>query len=76
MVANDGLDESALRERIAAAGLSVAGNRVIINRAEAYREFVFELRQFHLPDDTTTPAIVAALAGEAGVMKLHWDALL
>jgi putative Mg2+ transporter-C (MgtC) family protein len=75
MIGNDGPDESALRERLVAAGLSIAGNRVIINCAEGYRELVFELRQFQLPNNTATPPIVAALADEAGVMKLHWDAL-
>lgn len=75
MIAVDGPNESALRERLVAAGLSIAGNRVTIDPADGYRNLVFELRRFHRPDDTATPPIVAALASEAGVLKLHWDAL-
>jgi putative Mg2+ transporter-C (MgtC) family protein len=75
MVAEDGPSETALRQRLTAAGLSIVGTRVILNRNEAYRELIFEIRQFRLAHDTTTPAIVTELAGEAGVMKLRWDAM-
>jgi putative Mg2+ transporter-C (MgtC) family protein len=75
MVAENGLGESALRQRLIEAGLSIAGSRIILNRSEGYRELIFQLRQFRLARDTTTPPVVAELAREAGIMKLRWDAL-
>lgn len=75
MVADAGPGEAALRQRLIAAGLSIAGTRIILNRSEGYRELIFDLRQLRLAHDTTTPPIVAALADEAGVLKLRWDAL-
>jgi putative Mg2+ transporter-C (MgtC) family protein len=75
MVAENGLSENALRRRLAEAGLSIAGTRIILNRSAGYRELIFELRQLRLAHDTTTPAVVADLANEAGIMKLRWDAL-
>jgi len=75
MIADNGLSESALRQRLIEGGLSISGTRVILNRDKGYREVVFELRQLRLADDTTTPLVIAALANEAGVMTLHWDAL-
>jgi putative Mg2+ transporter-C (MgtC) family protein len=75
MIADNGISEGALRQRLFQSGLSIAGTRVILNRREGYRELIFELRQLRLARDTTTPTIVADLAGEAGVMKLSWEAL-
>jgi putative Mg2+ transporter-C (MgtC) family protein len=75
VIADNGLNESALRQRLIEGGLSISGTRVILNRDKGYREVVFELRQLRLADDTTTPLVIAALANEAGVMTLHWDAL-
>jgi len=75
MIADNGLSESALRQRLIEGGLSISGTRVILNRDKGYRELVFELRQLRLADDTTTPRVIAALANETGVMTLHWDAL-
>jgi putative Mg2+ transporter-C (MgtC) family protein len=75
MVADNGVSESVLRHRLADAGLSIVGTRVIFNRSEGYRELIFELRQLRLAHDTRTPSIVADLATEAGVVKLRWDAL-
>jgi putative Mg2+ transporter-C (MgtC) family protein len=75
MVADDGLNETVLRQRLIHAGLSIAGTRIILNRRDGYRELIFDLRQFRLAHDTKTPPIVSELAGEAGVMKLRWDAL-
>lgn len=74
-IAEDGPSESAVRKRLAEAGLSIAGTRLILNRGKAYREFIFELRQLRLAQDTSTPPVVADLAREAGVVKLRWDAL-
>src|SRR6185437_1572537 len=73
MIADNGLSESALRQRLIEGGLSISGTRVILNRDKGYRELVFELRQLRLADDTTTPRVIAALANETGVMTLHWD---
>jgi putative Mg2+ transporter-C (MgtC) family protein len=75
MVADNGISEGALRQRLTDAGLSIVGTRIILNRSEGYRELIFELRHLRLAQDTTTPPVVADLAGEAGVMKLRWDAL-
>lgn len=75
MIADGGIGEEALRHRLTAAGLAIAGDRLIVNRDKGYRELIFELRQFHLPGETATPAVVAELAGEAGVLKLRWDGL-
>lgn len=74
-LAADGLSESALRDQLIAAGLSIVGHRVTVECAGGYRSLVFELRRCHRPDDTATPPVIAALASEAGVRKLHWDAL-
>lgn len=74
-LAADGPSESALRDQLIAAGLSVVGHRVTVECAGGYRSLVFELRRCHRPDDTATPPVIAALASEAGVRKLHWDAL-
>ncbi|HEY3916625.1 MAG TPA: MgtC/SapB family protein [Stellaceae bacterium] len=68
-----GLSEDALRRKLVDAGLAIAGNRVIVNRADAWREFVFDIRRFGLAADTETPPVVAVLAKEDGVIKLHWD---
>lgn len=75
MVADNGPSEDALRQRLSAAGLSIAGTRIILNRSAGYRQLIFELRQLRLAQDTTTPAVVTELAGEAGIMKLRWNAL-
>lgn len=75
MIDDDGPSEDALHQRLIASGLSIAGTRIILNRNEAYRELIFEVRQWRLVRDTTTPPIVAELAKEPGVMKLRWDAL-
>ncbi|HWE72358.1 MAG TPA: MgtC/SapB family protein [Stellaceae bacterium] len=75
MIADHGPSESALRQRLSGAGLSIVGTRVILNRNKAYREFVFELRQSRMAHDTVTPPAIAELAGETGVMKLRWDAM-
>lgn len=75
MVADTGLSEAVLRQRLIHAGLSIAGTRIILNRRDGYRELIFDLRQLRPAHDTTTPPIVGELAGEAGVMKLRWDAL-
>jgi putative Mg2+ transporter-C (MgtC) family protein len=75
MIADNGLGEDALRQRLAQARFSIAGTRILLNRSEGYRELIFELRQLRLAHDTSTPLVIADLAGEAGVMKLSWDAL-
>lgn len=75
MVIEGGPSEAALRASLLAAGFSIAGSRTLVNRDKNYRELVFELRRFHLPDDTATPAIITELASESGVAKLRWDAL-
>jgi putative Mg2+ transporter-C (MgtC) family protein len=75
MIVDNGLSEDALRQRLIHAGLSISGTRIILNRSEGYHELIFELRQLRLAHDTTTPPVIAELAGEAGVMKLRWDAL-
>jgi putative Mg2+ transporter-C (MgtC) family protein len=75
VIADTGPSESALCRRLAEAGLSISGTRIFINRSEGYRELVFELRQFRLAEDTTTPAVIAELANDSGVIKLRWDAL-
>jgi putative Mg2+ transporter-C (MgtC) family protein len=75
MIADNGLGEDVLRQRLTEAGLSIAGARIILNRTNGYRELIFELSQLRLPHDTSIPSIIADLAGEAGVMKLRWDAL-
>lgn len=75
MIADNGLGEDALRQRLAQAGFSIAGTRILLNRSEGYRELSFELRQLRLAHDTSTPLVITGLAGEAGVMKLSWDAL-
>jgi len=75
MVDKDGPSEAELRQRLLQAGFAIAGTRIILNRREAYRELIFELRQLRLAHDTTTPPVVAELAHEAGVMKLRWDAM-
>ena len=75
MIADSGPSESALRQRLSAAGLAIAGTRVILNRGEGYHELIFDLWQWRLAADTATPSIVSDLAAEAGVMKLRWDAL-
>jgi putative Mg2+ transporter-C (MgtC) family protein len=75
MIADNGLGEDALRQRLAQARFSIAGTRILLNRSEGYRELIFELRQLRLAHDTSTPLVIAGLADEAGVMKLSWDAL-
>ena len=75
MIAENGIGEDALRRRLTEAGLSIAGTRVMLNRSEAYRELIFELRQFRLAHDTTTPPIVTELTSVPGVLKLRWDAM-
>jgi putative Mg2+ transporter-C (MgtC) family protein len=75
MIADTGLGESALRQRLSEAGLSIVGTRIILNRSQGYRELIFELRQLCLAHETDTPSVVADLAREAGVLKLRWDAM-
>jgi putative Mg2+ transporter-C (MgtC) family protein len=75
MIADTGLGESALRQRLSEAGLSIVGTRIILNRSQGYRELIFELRQLRLAHETDTPSVVADLAREAGVLKLRWDAM-
>jgi putative Mg2+ transporter-C (MgtC) family protein len=75
VIADNGLSESALRQRLSAAGLSVAGTRIIHNPSAGYRELIFELRQLRMAHDTATPPVVADLVHEAGVVTLRWDAL-
>jgi putative Mg2+ transporter-C (MgtC) family protein len=75
MIADNGLSESALRQRLTEAGLSIVGTRVILNPSKGYRELIFELQQFRMANDTITPPVLADLARETGVMKLRWDAL-
>jgi putative Mg2+ transporter-C (MgtC) family protein len=74
MVADNGLSENMLRQRLTDAGLSIAGTKIILNRREGYREFVFDLQQERLAHDTTTPPVIGNLADEVGVMKLRWHA--
>ncbi len=75
VIAENGLSETALRQRLTEGGLSIIGTRIILNRSEGYRELIFELLQFRLAQDTTMPSVVANLAVEPGVMKLRWDGL-
>lgn len=75
MIANDGPSDSALRQRLTAAGLAIAGTRIILNRSEGYRELIFELKHLRLARDTAMPPVVTELASEAGIIKLQWDAL-
>ena len=75
MIADDGPSDSALRQRLSAAGLAIAGTRIMVNRSEGYRELTLELKQLRLARDTTMPPIVTDLASEAGIIKLQWDAL-
>jgi putative Mg2+ transporter-C (MgtC) family protein len=75
MIADTGLGESALRQRLSEAGLSIVGTRIILNRSQGYRELIFEVRQLRLAHETDTPSVVADLAREAGVLKLRWDAM-
>jgi putative Mg2+ transporter-C (MgtC) family protein len=75
MIADNGIGESALRQRLSDAGLSIVGTRVMVNRSKGYRALVFDLRQVRMAHDTVTPPVVAELASESGVMRLRWDAL-
>ena len=75
LVATDGPSESALRQKLSDAGMKVVGNRVMLNHREGLRELVFSVKNIRKIADTETPAIVTDLAREAGVTKLHWDAL-
>jgi putative Mg2+ transporter-C (MgtC) family protein len=75
LVAIDGPSEGMLRERLTEAGMKIVGNRVILNQKDGLREFVFSVKQVHKPTDTETPVIITDLAREAGVVRLHWDAL-
>jgi putative Mg2+ transporter-C (MgtC) family protein len=67
-----GPDEAEIRRRLRDAGLSILASRVDLSRNGMHRELVLEVRQFRLPQSTETPAPIAELAREAGVIRLQW----
>lgn len=67
-----GPDEAEIRRRLRDAGLSILASRVDLSRNGMHRELVLKVRQFRLPQSTETPAPIAELAREAGVIRLQW----
>jgi hypothetical protein len=61
-----------MRRRIAEAGFSIVGSRVMVSGAEGRCKLVFELRFMGPVSDTTTPPFFRSLASEAGVAKVEW----
>jgi putative Mg2+ transporter-C (MgtC) family protein len=67
-----GPSEQELRRRIVDAGLSIARCEISVDRVRDCRTLVFGLRETRLASDTTPPRVVAELASETGIVKLHW----
>jgi putative Mg2+ transporter-C (MgtC) family protein len=65
--------EAEIRRLLREAGLSIVATRITLDCATNQRELAFEVREFRHAADSATPAFVGALAGAAGVLKLHWD---
>jgi putative Mg2+ transporter-C (MgtC) family protein len=68
----DGVSERAIRDRLEAAGLRIVKTRLNLFASGARRELAFDILEFSLPDDSTTPAVCQSLASEPGVIKLEW----
>jgi hypothetical protein len=66
------LSEAAIRGRLEAAGLRIAGLEVALEDAGARRTFTFDLLEFRLASENAVPPVCAALANEAGVRKVDW----
>jgi putative Mg2+ transporter-C (MgtC) family protein len=70
--AADGPDETTLRRRIEASGLSIVACRVSLDVSSKLRGFVFDIRDIGRIADTGPPGVVEALATEPGIMKIQW----
>ena len=75
VLAIEGPTESMLRQKLRDADMKIVGTRVFLNRKEGLRELVFSVKQTRKAADTETPAAIANLANEAGILKLQWNAL-
>lgn len=70
-LSGDAPSESAIRNRLQAAGFRITGVELAAERG-GYRRLVFKLREFSLPDENATPPVCQQLAVESGVQKLDW----
>jgi putative Mg2+ transporter-C (MgtC) family protein len=69
-----GPTEPELRRRIDHAGLSIVRCEITVDRARDHQTLVFGLRETRLVSDTRPPLLVAELASETGIVRLHWAA--
>jgi hypothetical protein len=72
-VDSHGPTDAQIRHMLADAGLTVAGERLVLHVDTACREYVFSLRYLRLSTDTAPPAALGQLAQRTGVITLSWD---
>ncbi|MGH6672048.1 MAG: MgtC/SapB family protein [Xanthobacteraceae bacterium] len=68
----NGLSEHVVRDRLEAAGLHITGTALTLSPSGARHELVFDILEFALPYDSSTPAVCQSLASEPGVIELKW----
>jgi putative Mg2+ transporter-C (MgtC) family protein len=69
------LRERAIRRMLETAGLGIVRTQITLSDAGRYREIMFDVVEYRLPDASENPAIVEAIATQEGVVRLEWKRL-
>lgn len=69
------LNENEIRRMLETAGLGISGTHITLSDAGKHREIMFDLVEYRLPNVAESPAILHAIAGQEGVVRLEWKRL-
>jgi hypothetical protein len=67
------LSEDELRSKLRAAGFALSGVSTSIDAVESSHTSVLRLRHLAKPSETSPPPVIAALAGDPGLIRLEWQ---